>query len=154
MRYTLEDWLKKYGENIPNKKKSFLITYIKEYCDKLARFRMTAKLHKQKLFPPMRPIVCCVGTFMNSWSIWLDSQLSKLTGHVASFVKDYQQILDETRDLQLPPNARLYVSDANSMYNNIELSHAMRVISWWLDDLHRQNLLPEDFPLEAVKRAM
>ena len=91
---------------------------------------------------------------MNSWSIWLDSQLSKLTGHVASFVKDSQQILDETRDLQLPPNARLYVGDANSMYNNIELEHAMRVISWWLDELHQQNLLPEGFPLEAIKRAM
>ena len=73
---------------------------------------------------------------------------------MASFVKDYQQILDETRDLQLPSNARLYVGDANSMYTNIELEHAMRVISWWLDDLQRRNLLPEGFPLEAVKRAM
>ena len=154
MRYKLKEWLHRYRDDIPNEEKSFLIQSIKRYCDKFARFRMTAKLHKQKPFPPMRPIVCCVGTFMNSWSIWLDSQLSKLTGHVASFVKDYQQILDETRDLQLPPNARLCVGDANSMYTHIELEHAMRVISWWLDDLQQQNLLPEGFPLEAVKRAM
>ena len=55
MRYKLKEWLKKYGENIPNKEKSFFIISMKEYCDKFAHFRMTVKLHKQKPFPPMRP---------------------------------------------------------------------------------------------------
>ena len=44
--------------------------------------------------------------------------------------------------------------DANSMYNNIDTPHAIEVICWWLDDLHARGLLPEKFPLDAIKIAM
>ena len=81
-------------------------------------------------------------------------QLKKLTPHIPSYIKDYQQVLDELRDLDLPSHAYVYVADANAMYNNIELAHAFRVIFEWLDELMRKGLLPDDFPLEAVKRAM
>jgi hypothetical protein len=40
------------------------------------------------------------------------------------------------------------------MYNNIDTDHATLVISWWLNDLHDKNLLPFNFPLEAVISAM
>ena len=103
---------------------------------------------------PMRPIVCCVGTWINNWSLWLSVQLKKLTPHIPSYIKDYQQVLDELRELDLPPHAYVYVGDANAMYNNIDLEHAFEVIFEWLDELMRNGLLPDDFPLEAVKRAM
>ena len=38
------------------------------------------------------------------------------------------------------------------MYNNIDTNHAIRVISWWLDELSPK--LPDDFPIDAVKFAM
>ena len=81
-------------------------------------------------------------------------QLKKLTAHIPSYIKDYQQVLDELRQLDLPPHAYLYVADANAMYNNIKLVHAFRVIFKWLDELMRNGLLPDDFLLEAVKQAM
>jgi hypothetical protein len=40
------------------------------------------------------------------------------------------------------------------MYNNIDTEHAILVITWWLKDLDSKNLLPENFPLEAVIEAM
>ena len=69
-------------------------------------------------------------------------------------MKDSQQVLNEISILNLPPNARVVTCDANSMYNNIKMQHAIEVISKWLDDLKPKGLLPDGFPLEAVKSAM
>ena len=125
---------------------------LKKYPDKLARFRMTAKVHKDPWKTP--PIVCCVGTFMNDWSKWLDFWLQKLKTKVPTYVKDSQQIVDETKALKLPPNSLLFAIDANSMYNNIDTKHAIKVMGWWLNDLARKKELPEGFSLEAVLSAM
>ena len=102
----------------------------------------------------MRPIVCCAGTFMNDWSKWLDYWLQQLKPNVPTYTKDSQQILDETRQLNLTPNAKLFTCDAHSMYSNIDTDHAIEVLSWWLRDMYDKNLLPANFPLEAVIDAM
>ena len=95
-----------------------------------------------------------LGTFMNAWSKWLDYQLQKLKPLIPSYVKDYQQVLRETKRLRLPLHARLFAADANSMYNNIFTDHAIEVISWWLNDMHEKDKLPYNFPLDAVLSAM
>jgi len=110
------------------------------------------KVHKDPF--QMHPIICCSGTFMNQWSKWLDHQLQKLKPFVSSYLRDSQQLLDEITLLQLPSNARLFTANGNSMYNNIETDHAIKVISWWLDDLYSKGKLPASFPIEAVKSAM
>ena len=113
---------------------------------------MTAKVHKTPY--KMRPIVCCAGTFMNCWSKWLDYWLQKIKSKVPTYVKDSQQILDETQQLKIPPGALLFAADAHSMYNNIDTEHAITVIDWWLKELARKKELPNGFPLEAVLSAM
>ena len=70
------------------------------------------------------------------------------------YVKDSQQVLDEVKTLNLPPNAQLFTCDANAMYNNIDTDHAITVITWWLTDLDTQHQTPLFFPLEAVIDAM
>ena len=47
-----------------------------------------------------------------------------------------------------------FVTDANSIYNNIDTDHAIRVITWLLKDLSAKNNLPTNFPLNAVLNAM
>ena len=129
--------------------------YLQEACskykDKVARFRMSLKAHKDPW--KMRPIVCCVGTFMNCLSKWLDYHLQKLKPFVPTYIKDSNHLLDMLAEIKdIPPNAKLWTSDANSMYTNIDTKHAIEVIGLWLDGLADQ--LPDDFPLEAVKEAM
>jgi hypothetical protein len=121
-------------------------------ADKLSRFRMTAKVHKTPW--KMRPIVCCVGTLMNAWSKWLDYQLQTLKYLVPTYVKDSQHVLDEIATLFIPPNARLFTTDADAMYNNIDTDHAIQVITWWFRDLDSRNELPPSFPLDAILSAM
>ena len=91
---------------------------------------------------------------MNDWSKWLDYWLQKLKPEIPTFIKDWQQVLDEIKLLQLPSNAKLFTADANSMYNNIDTEHAFRVINWWLNNLNHNKKLPPDFLLEAVTYAM
>ena len=89
---------------------------------------MTAKIHKNPW--KMRPVVCCSGTMMNSWSKWLDYWLHKLKHLIPTYIKDSQQVLDEIKTINLPPNKKLFTYDANSIYNNIDTEHAITVISW------------------------
>ena len=119
---------------------------------KLARFRMTAKIHKTPWV--MRPIVATSGTFANDWSKWLHHQLAKLEPFVESYLADTQGLLDALKPLHLPPNARLFTADARSMYTNIDTRHAIQVISSFMDELEAAGNLPDGFPIEATKNAM
>lgn len=128
---------------------NYLNEAIHRFDGKLARFRMSLKAHKTPW--KMRPIVCCVGTFMNALSRWLDYWLQKLKPFIPTYIKDSDSLLDELDALgDLPSNARLGTADANAMYTNICTDHAIEVIFEWLDSL----TLPADFPLEAVKEAI
>ena len=71
---------------------------------------------------------------MNDWSKWLDYQLQKLKPFVKTYLKDSQQVTDELKTIPtpLPLNAQLFTADANSMYDNIDTEHAIKVISWFL----------------------
>ena len=131
--YRFEAWLTKYHtrlKQISKAEATFFRRAREQNPDQLARFRMTAKVHKTPW--KTRPIVCCAGTWMNAWSKWLDYWLQKLKPFVKTFVKDSQQTIDEISTLELPQYALLVTCDANSMYNNIDTAHAIEVISKWL----------------------
>ena len=117
----------------------------------MAKFRMSLKAHKNPW--KMRPIVCCAGTMLNMLSRWLDYWLQQTKPFIATYIKDSGQLLDLLQNLgPLPPNARLFTADANSMYTNIDTDHALKVISEWLESIIDQ--LPPNFPLPAVIDAM
>jgi hypothetical protein len=120
---------------------------------KLARIRrapqfyLMFKVHKQTL--KTRPVVSCIRSFPEIASKWLDYQLSLVVTLCPSHTKDSNQILDDIASLgRLPPNAKLFTSDAVSMYTNIDTDHGLQTITQWLE-LH-QNALPTDFPTETV----
>ena len=159
LQYIFRGWMSKYRPRLSFEKpakyvciskaeQTFLTRAIQQYPDKLARFRMMCKIHKTPW--KMRPVVCCAGTFMNCWSKWLDFWLQTLKPFVPTFVPNGEQVLDHIEQLDLPSNARFFVTDAKSMYNNIHTNHAITVITWWIRDLESKNLLPEGFPLDAV----
>ena len=69
---------------------------------------------------------------MNHWSKWLDYWLKKLKPSIPTYVKDCEQVLSKTSNLDLPLSSLLFVRDTNSMYKNIDTAHAILVITWWL----------------------
>ena len=163
LQYKFRAWLSKFGYRRRWKKPpeyvtlseaetTFLRRAIKKFPDKLARFRLTCKVHKTPW--KTRPIVCCAGTFMNYWSKWLDYWFQKLTPSVPTYLKNGDQLLKDILPLRLPLHARQFVTDAKSMYNNIDTDHALTVITWWIEDLDSRDSLPPGFPTEAVLLAM
>ena len=114
---------------------------------------MSLKAHKTPW--KMRPIVACVGTFMNYLSCWLDYHLQKLKPLIKTYIKDSKELLTKLHELgALPSNARIFTADANSMYTNIDTDHAIEVITAWLTNLSNTHQLPYGFPLQAVLKAM
>ena len=161
LSFRLDQWLGVYSGTVPEHERDYLRTARHRCGPKLARFRMSCKLHKTphwhqtKCDLKFRPIVACCGTWMNCWSKWLDHYLSKLTPFVPTYFGGEDPILDWLRGIDnLPPWAFVFTSDANSMYTNIDTSHAINVIASWLDELSTRPDFPADYPLAAVKAAM
>ena len=114
---------------------------------------MTAKVHKNPL--KMRPIVCCAGTLLNGLSEWLDWQLRKLINLVPSYLKNSYHLLDELNNLgPLPPSIKVTTADATAMYTNMDTTHLIEVMTWWLNKMESEGKLPFAFPLEAVVEAI
>ena len=131
----------------------YLQRAIENNPDQFARFRMSLKIHKTPW--KLRPIVCSAGTFINNLSCWLDYQLQKLKHLLPTYIKDSGQLLDVLKLLGvLPPNAKLFIADANSMYTNICTIHALNVITTWLEEMESQEQLPHGFPTKDVIEAM
>ena len=76
----------------------FLDAACKESKGRIAKFRMTPKVHKRPW--KMRPIVCCCGTLLNYLSRWLDYWFQKLRHLIPSYIKDSSQLLSKLKELQ------------------------------------------------------
>ena len=156
--YSIESFISKYQPSdeptdgqITHAESHFLHESVHRYKFKYARFRLSIKVHKDPW--KTRPIVCCAGTLLNQLSKWLDFWLQKLKPFVPSYLKNSSDLIKKLKKLgRCPMNARLFTADAQSMYTNIDTTHAIQVIGLWLDNL-RPRLHPM-FPLEAVKEAM
>jgi hypothetical protein len=114
------------------------------------QFYVLPKVHKTPW--KTRPVVSCVGSFNEIASKWLDYKLSKVVKLCPSYIKDSYQVLTELKQLgPLPPSARIFTSDAVSMYTNIDTNHGLDTIGKWLD-LHRMEILAEhdNFPFALI----
>jgi len=153
LRQAQEMWISRHRSSLTKGDVKFLQTARSRARDKIAKFRMSMKVHKTPF--KTRPIVACVGTFMNYWSRWLDFYLRKLTPFVKSYVKDTRSIVEYVRGIKnLPPTAMLFTADAQSMYTNIDTDHAIEVIGKWLDNIKTDPAFPKNWPFEAIKEAM
>jgi hypothetical protein len=114
------------------------------------QFYILPKVHKTPW--KTRPVVSCVGSFNEIASKWLDYKLSKIVKLCPSHIKDSYQVLTDLKELgPLPPSARLFTTDAVSMYTNIDTDHGLETIDKWLE-LHRAEILAEhaSFPFGLI----
>ena len=59
--------------------------------------------------------------------------LQKTKPFIPTYLKDSVQLIDLLNNLgPLPPNAKLFAADANSIYTNIDTDNALYVIGDWL----------------------
>ena len=133
IRYLYHNFVNKHKNILGDEVCTFMLRGYREFGDKIAQFRTTVKIHKNPW--KLRPIVAKCGTILECVSKWLDFKLQKLVELMPAVVKDSQTFRDELVSLDLPKNARIFTSDAVSMYTNIDLNHAMQVMQDWMDTL-------------------
>ena len=84
------------------------------------------KIHKPDI--PLRPIVACIGSPTYNLSKFISSVISPLSGQGDSFVKDSKHFVDEIKDFRLSPDEILVSFDVKSLFTNIPIDEAVRVI--------------------------
>ena len=71
-----------------------------------------------------------------------------LTPFVLTYINGVKLILDWYSTIKdLPPWAFLLTSDADAMYNNINTSHAIKVIGKWMEKISSTPGFPANYPL-------
>lgn len=74
----------------------------------LPQFYITIKIHKQPY--KTRPIVSCIGSFLNAFSKWVDCHLQKLVVLSPTYVKDSNQVLQDLKKIMpLPPCTAIHL---------------------------------------------
>jgi hypothetical protein len=107
------------------------------------------KVHKTPL--KTRPIVSCSGSLLFALGIWIDDKLQPVARRQRSYFKSSYVLKQELIALHLPPNARLFTSDAVSMYTSIPTAQALREIAQYL---RRNRALFPEVPIAALVDAL
>ncbi|KAL7515981.1 hypothetical protein ACHAWF_000020 [Thalassiosira exigua] len=145
LQYQVIAWLSHHKDSsLSQPEWTYLHEAIHWYPDKLICFRMALKAHKT----PYK-------IFINCLSKWIDHWLQKLKHLVPTYIKDSTSLLDYLNGLDdLPPNAKLFMTDAVLMYTNIDTDHAIKMMGKWLDKLERHGNLLEGFLIAAIMEAI
>ena len=131
---------------------TYLKRGLKKFRGKMARFYMTAKVHKCPV--KYRPIVATCGTALSALSKWLDYKLKQLVPFIDTYIKDSNDFRAKLNALGvLPKNAKIFTADARSMYTNICTAHALKILRDWLEELKIDGKLPPDFDIDMIIEA-
>ena len=99
-----------------------------------------------------RPGVITSGIMMAVLSKWLDRWLQKLRHQVPLYLKGSSHLIQLLKYQGiLPPGAKLFTSDAKSVYTDIDTDHGTSQVEKWVEEYHKE--LPIDFPTKSVKEA-
>jgi len=143
------DNLKNYLRGLITRHQSSLtkpeLTYFQcsfQHFHRLQMFYGLPKVHKMPF--TLRPIVSSTNGFLAIFSTWLDYKMKTLLPLVKSYIKNSFSVIEDLRDLHLPPEVKLFSADATLMYTNIDTLTGVTSIKHFLSD-NRDNL-PDNFP--------
>ena len=127
-RYKINILLTKYKDEITPAEWVYIHEGLYQFVDRIARFRMSAKVHK---FPwKTRPIVRFVGTSMNCVSKWLDYWLQQLKPFISTYLHQRQRAIAgqnqapwETSPKLLAIHRRRYINVHKHRYSTCHPRH-------------------------------
>ena len=104
----------------------------------------------------MCPVTSQCGTAASVVSQYLDVKLQPLVKNVLSYAHDSRHVLEKVRNLTLPRNARIFTSDATSMYTNIDPQEGLKAIEAYLKEFGNEpgDYLPMELILGLLKLVM
>ena len=142
----LDNWITKYHRKLTKEERKFLNRHSSTCTDPFPYFYLTMKVHKTPL--KTRPIVSCSGSLLYALGIWIDDKLQPVARQQKSYFKSSYVLKQDLLALNLPPHAKLFTSDAVSMYTSIPTAQALREIARYLRSNRRL------FPLVPINALM
>jgi len=94
---------------------------------KQGSFRILPKLHKKKF--GTRPIINCIRHPTSNLSLFVDEVMQPYVQSSNTFIRDSQNLIQKLEPLCFDSKVKLCSFDFESLYSNIELDHALVVIS-------------------------
>jgi hypothetical protein len=111
--------------------RTFLQRMLEQNDGSLPYFYLIAKIHKTPW--TTRPIISTCGSYVEGLGRWADLQLKAIIKYLPFVAKSSPDVLQEMQALPaLPDGARFFTADAQSMYTNIDTTHALDVINAFL----------------------
>jgi hypothetical protein len=83
---------------------------------------------------PFQPVVSQCGSYSAIISTFIDYKLQQLTPSIPSYIQNSASLLNKLDKLKtLPPNCKLFTSDATSMYTNIDPGEGVNTLRLYLN---------------------
>ena len=133
------NFLDKYDFPLDNDESTYLRRSVEQSQDYFSHFYIIAKIHK---YPwKLRPIVSYCGSLLYGLGKWLDQQIQPIARATAAYVASSFDLCEQLKDIRIDPSRdSLLTADANSMYTNIDTTHALEVFTWFFN--HHPLCLP------------
>ena len=124
--------IEKFGKHLATTDMKYLKRTV-DVKDPYAKFYLTAKIHKTPW--TTRPIVSISGSKLAGLGCWIDKILQPYARSIPSFIKSSYELKNLLITMPpLPSTARLLTADAVSMYTNIEINDALRVLKYIINN--------------------
>lgn len=146
IKLAISKWIEKHANSVNSHCKKYMKNQLKSNQDPYSYLYLTMKVHKNKTPVPSRPICSCSGSLLEP----LGHAVNKL---LQPFAQTQPYYLKNSADLKLklealgtlPPNTYLFTADAQSMYTNLPIDHAIQCIKQYL--LSQNNT---SIPIQAI----
>lgn len=118
---------------------------------RMPQFYLLMKIHKTPW--KTRPVVSTCGSLCYFLGKWVDYHLQPVAKLVPTYIRDSEELMTKLKQLgPLDPRAKLFTTDAVSMYTNIDTDHALKQLKVAFDRL--KDKLSPDFPADLVLEAL
>ena len=107
------------------------------------------KLHKKNI--PLRPIISCIQSPFNLLSKFLKNILSNIAYKNEYYIKDSFHFKQKLKNIQIPEEYILISLDLISLYTNIPISLATKIINKKWNNIKQYTDIPQDEFLKAVE---
>ncbi len=100
-----------------------------------------------------RLVVSCINSFSSIFSTWIDFRMKELVHLIPSYVKEFNTLYNQIKNLKLPPNAKIFTADASAMYTNIDtntvITSLTKIFRQYKDQISPG--FPKEFFLSALQ---
>ena len=146
IKLALASWIKKYANKVNTQCNKYMTKRLKANKDPYAYLYLTMKVHKGTNPLKSRPICSYSGCLLEPLGQAINKLLQPFAQQQPTYLKNSLDLKQKLEALgTLPPNTFLFTADAQSMYTNLPIDHAIQCIRDHLRSMNNPTI-----PIQAI----